>query len=175
MDEVTIDGYVHQLHDSDPDETAEWIESLDAVIDAQGSTRARFLMSKLTEHARERQVGTPAEVSTPYVNTIPTQEQSWFPGDVALERRLRAYIRWNAAVMVVNANHHADGIGGHLSSFASSAALYEVGFNHFFRGKRDGQPGDAVYFQGHAPPACTPGPSSSTASTRPSSTGSGAS
>jgi pyruvate dehydrogenase E1 component len=149
---VTIDGYVHQLHDSDPDETAEWLESLDAVIDAQGPTRARFLMSKLTEHARERQVGTPAEVSTPYLNTIPTREQAWFPGDVALERRIRAYIRWNAAVMVVNANHHADGIGGHLSTFASSAALYEVGFNHFFRGKRDGQPGDAVYFQGHAAP-----------------------
>jgi pyruvate dehydrogenase E1 component len=149
---VTIDGYVHQLHDSDPDETAEWIESLDAIIDAQGPTRARYLMSKLTEHARERQVGTPAEVSTPYVNTIPTDEQAWFPGDVALERRLRAFIRWNAAVMVVNANHHADGIGGHLSSFASSAALYEVGFNHFFRGKADGQPGDAVYFQGHAAP-----------------------
>ncbi len=149
---MTIDGYVHQLHDSDPEETAEWIESLDAVIDAQGSTRARFLMSKLTEHSRERQVGTPAEVSTPYINTIPTGEQSWFPGDVALERRIRAYIRWNAAVMVVNANHHADGIGGHLSTFASSAALYEVGFNHFFRGKRDGQPGDAVYFQGHAAP-----------------------
>ncbi len=149
---MTIDGYVHQLHDSDPEETAEWIESLDAVIDAQGSTRARFLMSKLTERSRERQVGTPAEVSTPYLNTIPTGEQGWFPGDVALERRIRAYIRWNAAVMVVNANHHADGIGGHLSTFASSAALYEVGFNHFFRGKRDGQPGDAVYFQGHAAP-----------------------
>jgi len=149
---VTIDGYVHQLHDSDPDETAEWLESLDAVIDAQGATRARFLMSKLTEHARERQVGTPAEVSTPYLNTIPTSEQAWFPGDVTLERRIRAFIRWNAAVMVVNANHHADGIGGHLSTFASSAALYEVGFNHFFRGKRDGQPGDAVYFQGHAAP-----------------------
>ncbi len=149
---MTIDGYVHQLHDSDPAETGEWVESLDAVIDAQGPTRARFLMSKLTEHARGRQVGTPAEVSTPYINTIPTGEQGWFPGDVALERRIRAYIRWNAAVMVVNANHHADGIGGHLSTFASSAALYEVGFNHFFRGKRDGQPGDAVYFQGHAAP-----------------------
>ncbi len=149
---MTIDGYAHQLPDTDPDETAEWVDSLDAVIDAKGGTRARFLMSKLTERARERQVGTPAEVSTPYINTIPSNEQAWFPGDVDLERRLRAYIRWNAAVMVVNANHHADGIGGHLSTFASSAALYEVGFNHFFRGKRDGQPGDAVYFQGHAAP-----------------------
>jgi pyruvate dehydrogenase E1 component len=149
---MTIDGYVHQLHDADPTETGEWLDSLDAVIDAKGKVRARFLMSKLTERARERQVGTPAEVSTPYVNTIPTNEQAWFPGDVEVERRIRAFIRWNAAVMVVNANKRADGIGGHLSTFASSAALYEVGFNHFFRGKSDGLPGDAVYFQGHAAP-----------------------
>ena len=106
----------------------------------------------LTERARERQVGTPAEVNTPYVNTIPTDEQPWFPGDEQLEQRIRAFIRWNAAVMVVKANKHADGIGGHLSTFASSAALYEVGFNHFFRGKDDGLPGDHVYFQGHAAP-----------------------
>ena len=100
----------------------------------------------------ERQVGTPAEVSTPYVNTIPTAEQPWFPGDEYIEKRIRAYIRWNAAVMVVYANKKADGIGGHLSTFASSAAQYEVGFNHFFRGKDDGLPGDHVYFQGHAAP-----------------------
>ena len=149
---MTIDGYAHQLPDRDPDETNEWLESLDAVIDARGATRARFLVTMLTERARERGVGTPTEVSTPYINTIPTDEQAWFPGDVDLERRIRAFIRWNAAVMVVNANHHADGIGGHLSTFASSAALYEVGFNHFFRGKANGQPGDAVYFQGHAAP-----------------------
>jgi pyruvate dehydrogenase E1 component len=149
---MTIDGFVHQLHDVDPDETKEWVESLDAVIDARGKRRARFLLSKITERARERQVGSPTEVSTPYVNTIPTAEQPWFPGDEHLERRIRAYIRWNAAVMVVNANHHADGIGGHLSTFASSAALYEVGFNHFFRGKEDGLAGDHVYMQGHAAP-----------------------
>ena len=149
---MTIDGYVHQLHDADPSETGEWLDSLDAVIDAKGKVRARFLMSKLTERARERTVGTPAEVSTPYVNTIPTDEQAWFPGDVDLERRIRAIIRWNAAVMVVNANKRADGIGGHLSSYASSAALYEVGFNHFFRGKDGGLAGDHVYIQGHAAP-----------------------
>ena len=149
---MTIDGYVHQLHDADPSETGEWLDSLDAVIDAKGKVRARYLMSKLTERARQRQVGTPAEVSTPYVNTIPTAEQAWFPGDVDIERRLRAFIRWNAAVMVVNANKRADGIGGHLSSFASSAALYEVGFNHFFRGKEDGRAGDHIYIQGHAAP-----------------------
>ncbi|WP_334145084.1 pyruvate dehydrogenase (acetyl-transferring), homodimeric type [Rhabdothermincola sp.] len=149
---MIIDQFVHQLPDTDPGETQEWLESLDAVIDAKGKTRARYLVSKLTERARERQIGTPAEVNTPYINTIPTAEQPWFPGDEALEKRIRAFIRWNAAVMVVYANKRADGIGGHLSTFASSASLYEVGFNWFFRGKEDGLPGDHVYFQGHAAP-----------------------
>jgi len=149
---MILDGFVHQLPDNDPAETAEWLDSLDAVVDAKGKTRARYLVSKLTEHARHRQIGTPAEVSTPYVNTIPLHEQEWFPGDVHMERRIRAFIRWNAAVMVVKANKAAEGIGGHLSTFASSAALYEVGFNHFFRGKEDGLAGDSVYFQGHAAP-----------------------
>jgi pyruvate dehydrogenase E1 component len=149
---MSIDGFVHQLPDLDPAETQEWLDSLNAVIDARGKTRARFLLSRLTELARMRQVGAPTEVSTPYVNTIPTEAQPWFPGDEHIERRIRAFIRWNAAVMVVKANKHADGIGGHLSTFASSAALYEVGFNHFFRGKEDGRPGDHVYIQGHAAP-----------------------
>ncbi len=99
-----------------------------------------------------RQVSFPATVSTPYVNTIPREQEPWFPGDEHIERRIRAFIRWNAAVMVVKANKHADGIGGHLSTFACSASLYEVGFNHFFRGKDDGHAGDHVYFQGHAAP-----------------------
>ena len=149
---MIIDGFVHQLPDVDPAETQEWLDSLDAVVGAQGKTRARFLMSKLLERARELQVGAPASVSTPYVNTIPATEEPFFPGDEDLERRIRAFIRWNAAVMVVKANKHADGIGGHLATFASSAALYEVGFNHFFRGKDDGLAGDHVYFQGHAAP-----------------------
>src|SRR4051812_3976674 len=149
---MSIDGFVHQLPDLDPAETQEWLDSLNAVIDARGKTRARFILSRLTELARMRQVGAPTEVSTPYVNTIPTEAQPWFPGDEHIERRIRAFIRWNAAVMVVKANKHADGIGGHLSTFASSAALYEVGFNHFFRGKEDGRPGDHVYIQGHAAP-----------------------
>jgi pyruvate dehydrogenase E1 component len=149
---MSIDGFVHQLPDLDPAETQEWLDSLNAVIDARGKTRARLLLSRLTELARMRQVGAPTEVSTPYVNTIPTERQPWFPGDEHIERRIRAFIRWNAAVMVVKANKHADGIGGHLSTFASSAALYEVGFDHFFRGKDDGRPGDHVYIQGHAAP-----------------------
>jgi pyruvate dehydrogenase E1 component len=149
---MIIDGFVHQLPDIDPGQTQEWLDSLDAVVDEHGTGRARFLMSKLLERARELQVGTPAAVSTPYVNTIPPEEEPWFPGDEYLERRIRAYIRWNAAVMVIKANKHAEGIGGHLSTFASSAALYDVGFNWFFRGKEDGLAGDAVYVQGHAAP-----------------------
>ncbi len=149
---MIFDGFVHQLPDTDPVETQEWLDSLAAVIDTHGKVRARFLLSKLLEQARESQVSFPATVSTPYVNTIPREREPWFPGDEYIERRIRAYIRWNAAVMVARANKHADGIGGHLSSFASSASLLEVGFNHFFHGKDDGQPGDHVYFQGHAAP-----------------------
>src|SRR6187401_236674 len=149
---MIFDGYVNQLPDTDPGETAEWLDSLDAVIDTHGKTRARFLLSKLMERANDTQISFPATVSTPYVNTIPREEEPWFPGDEHIERRIRAFVRWNAAMMVVKANKHADGIGGHLSTFASSASLYEIGFNHFFRGKDDGTPGDHVYFQGHAAP-----------------------
>ncbi|MEO6627033.1 MAG: pyruvate dehydrogenase (acetyl-transferring), homodimeric type, partial [Aquihabitans sp.] len=149
---MIFDGFVNQLPDTDPTETQEWLESLDAVVDVHGKTRARFLLTKLLERARESQVSFPASVSTPYVNSIPRENEPWFPGDPYLEQRVRAYVRWNAAMMVVKANKHADGIGGHLSTFASSAALYETGFNHFFRGKDDGNAGDHIYFQGHAAP-----------------------
>ncbi len=143
---------MHQLPDTDPGETEEWLDSLDAVVEVQGKTRARYLLSRLLERAHASQVSFPATVSTPYVNSIPSEKEPWFPGDEHLERRIRAYIRWNAAVMVVRANTNAEGIGGHLSTFASSASLYEIGFNHFFRGKDNGTPGDHVYFQGHAVP-----------------------
>jgi pyruvate dehydrogenase E1 component len=149
---MIFDGYVHQIPDIDPEETREWLDSLDAVVEVRGKTRARYLLTKLLERAQETQVSFPATVSTPYINTIPREQEPWFPGDEHIERRIRAYVRWNAAMMVVKANKHADGIGGHLSTFASSASLYEIGFNHFFRGKDDGNPGDAVYFQGHAAP-----------------------
>jgi pyruvate dehydrogenase E1 component len=149
---MIFDGYVNQLPDTDPDETKEWLDSLDAVVDVHGKTRARYLLTKLLERAQETQVSFPATVSTPYVNTIPVDQEPWFPGDEHIERRIRAFVRWNAAMMVVKANKHADGIGGHLSTFASSASLYEIGFNHFFRGKDDGNPGDHVYIQGHAAP-----------------------
>ncbi len=146
------DSFLSQFPDIDPEETAEWLESLDAVQSAAGKTRARYLLGRLNQYGRELQLGNAEAVSTDYVNTIPTEQQPFFPGDEHLERRIRAYIRWNAAAMVIRANKRADGIGGHLSTFASSAALYEVGFNWFFRGKEDGTPGDAVYFQGHAAP-----------------------
>ncbi len=152
MDVVLFDGVSHQLPDIDPAETAEWLDSFDTVISSHGRPRARFLLMKLIERARAQQVGFPATVSTPYVNTIPRDQEPWFPGDEYVERRIRAVIRWNAAVMVTRANHRSEGIGGHLSTYASSASLYEVGFNHFFRGKSDGGPGDQVYFQGHASP-----------------------
>jgi pyruvate dehydrogenase E1 component len=149
---VLFDGVSHQVPDTDPGETAEWVDSFDAVVDTHGRGRARFLLMKLLDRARTLQVEFPATVSTPYVNTIPADAEPWFPGDEHIERRIRAFIRWNAAVMVVRANMRTDGIGGHLSTFASSAALYEVGFNHFFRGKDDGGAGDQVFFQGHASP-----------------------
>ncbi len=149
---MTFDGFLSQLPDIDPEETTEWLESLEAVTESTGKTRARYLLGRLNERARELHLGNPKAITSDYVNTIPTEQQPFFPGDEFLERRIRSFIRWNAAAMVVRANKKADGIGGHLSSFASSASLYEVGFNHFFRGKENGTPGDAVYFQGHAAP-----------------------
>ncbi|MSZ97071.1 MAG: pyruvate dehydrogenase (acetyl-transferring), homodimeric type, partial [Actinobacteria bacterium] len=149
---VIFDGSMHQLPDTDPGETQEWLDSLDEVVSAHGPERARYLLSRLLERAQHTHVNFPGTVSTPYVNSIPRDDEPWFPGDEHLERRIRAYIRWNAAVMVVRANHAADGIGGHLSTFASSASLYEIGFNHFFRGKDNNAAGDHVYFQGHGSP-----------------------
>ena len=149
---MPADGFVHQLPDADPDETREWIESLDAVVDRAGTARARYLLTRLLDHATARDVGLSAAISTPYVNTIPAEQEPWFPGDEDLERRIRAFVRWNAVAMVDRANHRFDGLGGHLSTYASAAALYEVGFNHFFHGKDDGAHGDQVFIQGHAAP-----------------------
>ena len=146
------DDFVDQLYDADPEETREWIDSLDAVAAGRGAVRARYLLAKLLERAHQKNLGVPPTITTPYVNSIPPDDEPMFPGDEHLERRIRRFIRWNAAVMVVKANHREKGIGGHLSTFASSATLHEVGFNHFFRGKADGRPGDHVYFQGHAVP-----------------------
>ena len=147
-----LDRFASQLPDADPGETKEWLDSLATVVSEVGPQRALYLMARLTEHGRELGVDLPQDVTTPYINTIPRDEQPWFPGDVQLEKRIRRYLRWNAAMMVINANKRADGIGGHLSSWASMALLFEVGFNHFFRGKDNGLAGDSVYLQGHAAP-----------------------
>ncbi|GAB2861762.1 pyruvate dehydrogenase (acetyl-transferring), homodimeric type [Actinoallomurus bryophytorum] len=149
---IISDGLPSQLPDIDPDETREWLESLDTVIKTEGRTRARYLMLRLLERAREQQVGVPGLRSTDYINTIPPEREPWFPGDEYVERRIRAYIRWNAAIMVSRANRPELSVGGHIATYASAASLYEVGFNHFFRGKDHGESGDQVFIQGHAAP-----------------------
>ena len=149
---MLFDGFHEQTPDVDPEETDEWVQSFAAVVEERGKNRARFLIRRLMTAARQLQVDFPATVSSPYINTIAPDDEPWFPGDEYIERRLRAFIRWNAVAMVTHANTWADGIGGHLSTFASSAALYDVGFNHFWRGKEDGKPGDHIYIQGHAAP-----------------------
>jgi pyruvate dehydrogenase E1 component len=143
---------IHQLPDIDSDETSEWLDSLDAVIDSKGTARANYLLARLMERASAKGVAVSASVQTDYINSIPAAEEPWFPGDEFLERRIRAFVRWNAVMMVDRANHRYEGLGGHLSTYASAAALYEVGFNHFFRGKADGAFGDQIFVQGHAAP-----------------------
>ncbi len=149
---VIHEGLPTQLPDIDPDETSDWVASLDAMVDERGRDRARYVMLRLLERARERQVGVPALRSTDFINTIPPEREPWFPGNEAIERRIRAFIRWNAAVMVSRANRPGLGVGGHIASYQSAASLYEVGFNHFFRGKDHPGGGDHIYFQGHAAP-----------------------
>jgi pyruvate dehydrogenase E1 component len=149
---IISDGLPTQLPDIDPDETREWVESFDNVVRTRGRSRARYVMLRLLERAREQQVGVPGLRSTDFINTIPPEREPWFPGDEYVERRIRAYIRWNAAVMVSRANRPGMGVGGHIATYASAASLYEVGFNHFFHGKEHGESGDQVFFQGHAAP-----------------------
>nr|WP_240044209.1 pyruvate dehydrogenase (acetyl-transferring), homodimeric type [Nocardioides albidus] len=149
---VIHEGLPTQLPDIDPDETRDWIESFDALVQERGRERARYVMLRLLERAREAQVGVPALRSTDYINTIPPEREPWFPGDEDAERRIRAFIRWNAAVMVSSANRKGLEVGGHIATYQSSASLYEVGFNHFFRGKEHPGGGDQVFIQGHASP-----------------------
>jgi pyruvate dehydrogenase E1 component len=137
--------------DADPQETAEWLDSFDSVLQSEGPERARFLLRKLVNHARRKKAGLPALTQTGYFNTIGPEDEPLFPGDEQMERRIRRLIRWNAMAMVTRANNRYPGLGGHLSTYASSASLYEVGFNHFFRGK-DHEPGDQIFYQGHAAP-----------------------
>jgi pyruvate dehydrogenase E1 component len=133
-------------------EQREWLESLDYVIQQGDRGRVQRLLERLRDHARVAGAGLPFTAVTPYVNTIRPEEQSPFPGSQEIERRIKSLVRWNAMAMVVRANRASDGIGGHISTYASAATLYEVGFNHFFRGKDDDGSGDQIYFQGHASP-----------------------
>ncbi|MGL4172623.1 MAG: pyruvate dehydrogenase (acetyl-transferring), homodimeric type [Actinomycetota bacterium] len=138
--------------DTDPEETAEWLASLEGAVADRGHDRARYLMQKLLERARQLNVQVPDVTVTDYINTINPQDESPFPGDEEVERRYRAWMRWNAAIMVHRAQRPGIGVGGHISSYASSATLYEVGFNHFFRGIDHPDGADQIYIQGHASP-----------------------
>jgi pyruvate dehydrogenase E1 component len=138
--------------DTDPAETAEWREALAALVATQGPERARFILDQLAAQARAPQVGWSPELVTPYVNTIPVERQPAFPGDLAIEERLASLMRWNALAMVARANAAYGDLGGHIASYASAADLFEVGFNHFFRGSADAQSGDLVFFQPHSAP-----------------------
>jgi pyruvate dehydrogenase E1 component len=149
---MIFEEFKEQLPDSDPLETGEWVQSLDEVVERAGTTRAQFLLYKVLKRARQLNLGLPPTTQTRYINTISPEQEPEFPGDEAMERRIRRLIRWNAVAMVTRANKHYAGLGGHLSSYASAASLYEVGFNHFFRGKDDGGTGDLIFFQGHASP-----------------------
>jgi len=140
------------IEDPDPQETQEWHESLDGVIDVHGRGRATWLVGRLMEHAARSGVDVPAPMNTPYLNSIPHEATPAYPGDRDLERKIKRLVRWNAMAMVHRANTRTPGIGGHISTFASSSTLFEVGLNWFFRGRTDSQIGDQVFFQGHASP-----------------------
>jgi len=138
--------------DEDPQETNEWLESLDFALQRSGPERVRYLLNRLEAHARQTGVSIPFSANTPYVNSISSEDQPAYPGDREIERRIKSIVRWNAMAMVVRANKEYDGIGGHISTFASQATLIEVGMNHFFKGKGEHNTGDQIYFQGHAAP-----------------------
>ena len=147
-----INGQPNYVPDIDAEETSEWLESIDDLIQTGGPKRARYILMAMEEHARRKGVETPPNLTTPYVNTIPVEEEPLYPGDETLERQFRRWVRWNAAVMVTRQQRPGLAVGGHISSFAALATLYEVGFNHFFRGKDHPGGGDQVFFQGHSSP-----------------------
>src|SRR6186997_3418626 len=140
------------LPDPDPQETQEWLDALDGVLEYEGSQRAHYILEQLIEKARRSGAYLPYSANTAYINTIPPGQEERSPGDHEIEHRIRSYVRWNAAAMVLRANKQSSELGGHIASFASAATLYDVGFNHFFRAANDGFRGDLVYFQGHSAP-----------------------
>ena len=146
------DPYSQGPQDSDPEETGEWQQSLDELVDAKGHGRGREIMLSLLKRSKELHLGVPMVPTTDYINTIASENEPEFPGDEEIERRYRAWIRWNAAITVHRAQRPGIGVGGHISTYASSAALYEVGFNHFFKGADNAGGGDQIFIQGHASP-----------------------
>lgn len=157
--ESEVDAFLGELEqrttdiDIDAAETQEWLSSLDYVLKSKGADRVRFLIEQLRDRAASEGIQSTEDTSTPYVNTIPVQDQTPFPGNRELERRIKSIVRWNAMAMVVRANKRGGGVGGHISTFASSATLYEIANNHFFRGRGEtGYSGDTIFFQGHASP-----------------------
>ena len=149
--EVLAARSARMTEDADPQETQEWLDSLEAVVRHQGPERAKFLLETLIHVVAQGGARLPSAITTPYVNTIPVQDQPGFPGNRDLERKIKSIVRWNAMAMVLKANKTTN-VGGHISTFASAATLYEIGFNHFFRGRAENHPGDVVFFQGHASP-----------------------
>jgi pyruvate dehydrogenase E1 component len=147
-----VNGIPPAMQDADPSETREWIESLDGLIDERGGDRARYIMMSLMNRAREKRVSVPSSNATDYINTIGPEDEPYFPGDEELERQIRRYVQWNAALTVHRAQRPGIGVGGHLSTYASVATLYEVGLQHFFRGRSHPGGGDQIFFQGHASP-----------------------
>ncbi len=140
------------VEDIDALETREWLDALESVIHHSGSERAAYLLAQLANIATQSGVNMPSAITTPYCNTIRPEDEAKNPGDPVLERKIRSYVRWNALAMVTKANLNNEGLGGHISSYSSSATLYEVGFNHFFKGPDDAHFGDLIYFQGHISP-----------------------
>ena len=145
-------GLVDQLPDVDPEETAEWLASFDQLVEFHGTERAEYMIRTLLQRAGAKSIGVPMVTTTDYVNTIPSDQEPVFPGDEELERRYRRLLRWNAAVMVHRAQQEDIGVGGHISSYAGVATLYEVGYNHFFRGADHPGGGDQIFWQGHSSP-----------------------
>jgi pyruvate dehydrogenase E1 component len=141
-----------KIEDSDPDETREWLESIDSVLRVHGAERAHYLLERIIDFTRRSGAYLPFKPNTAYVNTIAPALEQEYPGDRALEKRIKAYIRWNAMAMVVQANRQSSEYGGHIATYASAATLYEVGFNHFWRAPSDSHPGDMVFVQGHSSP-----------------------
>ena len=145
-------AYPRQLEDLDAEETKEWLDALEAVLDREGVTRASFLLERLSSRLAQMGARLPYTITTPYRNTIPTSQEARIPGDLFMDRRIRSLVRWNALALVMRANQRDASLGGHIASFSSSATLYDVGFGYFFRAPTAEQDGDLLYIQGHSSP-----------------------